>query len=156
MAVAPVEADSLLFAEALSSPDARGDRAWTNGSDTVRSVHVVYRSRDEPADLLGGLGPVAPDSLVIQERLVGPLPSSGRILRQAVVSTPDGPILVWYWYRSGGIEASTALERRFLQLRAFFNRTRQAEAIALVSSCQPRACDIAARALFELGSELQE
>jgi hypothetical protein len=76
------------------------------------------------------------------------LDPAGRLrVRQAVVRTPDGPILTWYWYRVGGQDTFMPVHAKVLEIPAFLGRRRGSELIALSAACEPQDCRNAFEAL---------
>jgi EpsI family protein len=131
------------------TPDAEAEAVWTKDGTRVSTRHLVYDEQSQGRELIGYLSRIAPDSLLISERTVGPLDARGRTVREAWVAHPDGgTTLVWYWYRVGGYETASAPRAKLLELPAFFSRRRQAELLVASTPCGPEECQGAAEALF--------
>lgn len=128
--------------------DREARTVFVRAGDTVQAEELSYRRQRQGAELIGSENRIAPDSLVLRQRTVGPLPPRGQSLQEAWVGTPDGLDLVWYRYRVAGVETASATEARLLQLLGFVTRRVDAQLVALSSPCDGESCEGAARALF--------
>jgi len=133
-------------------PDFEGvDRrvSWTlsNGESRVDARRYYFIDQKQGEELIQWGNRIAPDSMLISERLVGPIGQSGRIVREAIVWTGDELRLVWYWYRVAGIDTPLQSKAKFLELVAFLRRSAVAELITLSAVCDSDSCAAAAAAL---------
>lgn len=79
---------------------------------------------------------------------MGPVDPARRLwVQQAVVLTPEGPVLVWYWYRVGGVDTFSPVHAKILEIPAFLSRRRASELIALSAACEADNCRDAFQAL---------
>jgi exosortase len=125
--------------------------AFTDGERFVYGDRFVYREQRQGAKLIGYPNRIAPASDIFEERVIGPVEPSGRLwVRQAVVLTQEGPVLVWYWYRVGGVDTFSPVHAKVLEVPAFLSRRRAAELMALSAVCEPDNCRDAFQALAEL------
>jgi exosortase len=125
--------------------------AFTDGERFVYGDRFVYREQRQGAKLIGYPNGIAPASDIFEERVIGPVEPSGRLwVRQAVVLTQEGPVLVWYWYRVGGVDTFSPVHAKVLEVPAFLSRRRAAELMALSAVCEPDNCRDAFQALAEL------
>lgn len=122
---------------------------WVSGSDTVRIDHFAYHEERQGAELVGGDNEVASDSVLIEDRLVGPLDGNLRIVRQAIVREGGRARLIWYWYRVAGIETPSAPKAKLLTLLAFLQRREGGEVTFVSTPCAGGACVSAFSRLFE-------
>ncbi len=129
-------------------------RRFARNDYEVQLDHLIFAEQHQGAELIGGGNVIAEQML--SERPVGPLDDNLRTVREAIVRTPAGARLVWYWYRVGGSETSSPAKAKLLELVAFFTRKRAAELIAVSAPCGKQSCSIASRALylFLTGKEL--
>ena len=128
----------------------RQTASLTDGEAQVYLDQFTYRDQVQGAELIQGANRIAPRDLVLQERVNGPVDRTGRFVREAVVQTEQGPILVWYWYRVAGVDTSSPALAKLLELVAFVRRHREAELIALSSPCGEDSCLSAFEALVTL------
>jgi EpsI family protein len=132
----------------------RGVEAWTSGSRTIVGHRILYTTQRQGAELIGYDNRIAPDSALVAERLFGPVGARRRLVNEAIVRDGDGYLLVWYWYRVGGVETESAARAKLLELWAFARRARVSELIALSTTCDGDSCTEASRALADfLGAE---
>jgi exosortase len=115
--------------------------SFTDGSFHVYGDRLVYREQRQGAKLVGYPNRIAPRSQIFEERLVGPVdPARQRWVQQAILLTQDGPVLVWYWYRVGGMDTYSAAHAKLLEIPAFLSRRRASELVALSAACEPDNC----------------
>jgi len=115
--------------------------SFTDGSFHVYGDRLVYREQRQGAKLVGYPNRIAPRSQIFEERLMGPVdPARQRWVQQAILLTPDGPVLVWYWYRVGGVDTYSAAHAKLLEIPAFLRRRRSSELVALSAACEPENC----------------
>lgn len=143
---------------AYAGVDRRADSRWTRAGSPVPvfGERLVYARQRQGAELINGLNRIAPDSLVRQERTVGPLDRNGTTVRETWVQAGEEAWLVWHWYRVAGIATASPARAKLLELVAFLTRRRQAELVTLTAPCGPESCQGAARSLFHFvtGEEL--
>jgi EpsI family protein len=120
---------------------------WTNGSSQVRLDRLVYHGQSQDAELVGFGSRIAPDSALILERLFGQVGPERRLVNEAIVRDGTGHLLVWYWYRVGGVETQSAARAKMLEVWAFLRRATTSELIALSTRCGPTDCADASRTL---------
>lgn len=132
----------------FSGADAEQSRSWLGqGQRRVTFDLLHYANQRQEAELIGYLNAIAPDSALITERLFGPVGPTRRYVNEAVVRDPSGPILVWYWYRVGGIETASPLKAKLLEIPAFFRRIASSELVAVSTACEPESCQAASATL---------
>ena len=121
---------------------------FTDGSAYVHGDRFVFIKQAQGAKLVGFPNQIAPRGDILDERLVGPVDPMGRLwIRQAVVRGADGPVLVWYWYRVGGVDTFSPVHAKLLEIPAFLGRLRASELFALGVACEPDNCRLAFQAL---------
>jgi EpsI family protein len=121
----------------------------SGGDDTVYADRLAYLDQRQGAELIGYGNAIAQDSLLVRDA-VAVVPHAGRTarwIRQAIVRTPETPILVWYWYRIGGVETFSERRAKLLEPVAFLRRRPAAEVVALSAPCSAESCQEAARTL---------
>ena len=126
--------------------------SFTDGTTRIDAHRFLYLEQGQGAKLVGYPNRIAAPADVVDERVVGPVgPEGTRWVRQALIRTPDGPLLTWYWYRVGGTHAFHPLHAKALEVAAFVRRHRASELIALSTPCDPESgCAEALRALSRL------
>ena len=129
--------------------DQHDSLAFTDGERIVYGDRFVYRKQAQGAKLIGFPNRIAPSSAIYEERLMGPVdPDRGLWVQQAVVITPEGPVLVWYWYRVGGVDTFSPVYAKILEVPAFLSRRRASELMALSAACEADNCREAFEALL--------
>lgn len=114
---------------------------FTDGAAHVYADRFLYTEQAQGAKLIGYPNRVADSSDILDERVIGPVdPAGKRWVRQAVVRTPQGPVLTWYWYRVGGVDAFSRVHAKALEVRAFLTRRRASELIAFTTACEADDC----------------
>jgi exosortase len=121
---------------ALALPDAN-----------VEIARLLFADQRQGEELVQWNNRIAPDSLLLAERVVGPVGQGRRYVREAIVLEAAGPRIAWYWYRVGGIDTPFATNAKLLELVAFFRRSGPSELVVLSAACAPGDCRDAARAL---------
>jgi exosortase len=122
--------------------------SFTNGTAYVYGDRYVFREQAQDAKLIGYPNRIAQSRDILHQQVVGPVDPAGKLrVRQAVVRTPDGPILTWYWYRIGGVNTFTSVHAKVLEIPAFLTRRRVSELIAFSAPCEPTDCKAAFEAL---------
>jgi EpsI family protein len=130
-------------------PDASGATGWTNGTAVVYGDWLMYRKERQGRELIGGDNGIAPSSSLLAERSVW-LRDRDLWFRQAAVALPDQRVLlVWYWYRVGGVRAVSPAWAKLLELVAFLRRRPASEVVSLSVVCAESDCRDAAATLQE-------
>jgi EpsI family protein len=124
-------------------------RAWERDGEVVFAEQLVYEDQSQGAELIGWPNRIAADSLVLEDRSVGPIDTRGRTVREAWVRGPDGVDLVWYWYRIGEARTASGSRAKILQFLNFLRRREGAELLTVTTPCDEDGCGAAARRLFE-------
>lgn len=125
---------------AFAGAGRRSSRSWSGNGGRVLVDRLVYEEQAHGAELIGYGSRIAADSLVIVERLMGPVGAPRRLVNEAIVREEDGHLLVWYWYRVGGVETQSAARAKLLELWAFFTRRRTSELVAISTPCGMESC----------------
>jgi EpsI family protein len=121
--------------------------AFTNGEARLFGDRLVYESQAQGAELIYFANRIAEPRAVLAERLLSPMGSGERWVRETVVGTAEGPVLVWHWYRVGGVETAFEPWAKVLEIVAFFRRSPRAELVALSTLCAPQSCESAFEAM---------
>lgn len=120
------------------------------GVDAVQLNHLIYRSRGQGAELISDGNPIASDSVLLEDRYVGPLDGKARLVRQAVIRQPRGLRLVWYWYRVAHVETPSRVRAKLLELPAFVLRTPSSELLTVSTPCSETECAAATQRLYRV------
>jgi EpsI family protein len=133
-------------------PDFQGvdDRAeWmlSGGPEQVRVTRHYFIDQRQGEELVQYNNQIAPDSLTVSERLVGPPGTSRRIVTEAVILTDAQPRVVWYWYRVGGIDTPFSSKAKLLEIIAFVKRSPASELVTVSAECRGEDCTAAADAV---------
>jgi hypothetical protein len=122
---------------------------WTlsDGSDEIGATRQYFMDQKQGAEMIGYPNVLAPDSMVVSDRLMGPVGLSRRFLHEAVIRTADGPRVVWYWYRVAGFDTPFESKAKLLEILAFFRRSAASELITVSAACEPGDCRGAADVL---------
>lgn len=129
---------------------------FVRGGQGIQVDRFIYAHPSQRTELISSLNAIAPAKDMISERLAGPLDEGMRLVRQAVIRTPDGPRLVWYWYRVSGVVTSDPTKAKLLELVTFFRRGPPSELIAVSALCQSDGCASAMSALLHFVTGREE
>jgi len=122
---------------------------WTlsDGVDTVGALRQYYIDPSQGDELIFFANVIAPDSMVVDDRMIGPLGPSRRLVREALIRTEAEPRVVWYWYRVAGFDTAFSSKAKLLEVLAFFGRSAASELITMSAVCAPDDCREAGNAL---------
>ena len=134
------------------TPDFRGidERAeWAVSVEDTRieATRFYFRDQRHGEELIQWGNVIAPDSLVVSERVIGPIGVNRRLVREAILFTNDAPRIAWYWYRVAGFDTPFPSKAKLLEILAFFRRSPAAELVVMSAVCEPDNCGDAAVAL---------
>lgn len=122
---------------------------WTvaGSGSTVHAARLYFQDQRQGEELIQYDNRIAADSLVVVDRIIGPVGPERRFVHEAVVRDPETPRVVWYWYRVAGFDTPFEIKAKLLEILAFFRRTPAAELVVLHAECAPEDCTEAAEAL---------
>jgi len=124
--------------------------AFANGTRHVRVDRFVYATQSQDAELVGGSSRVAPDSLVVSERIVGPLDGNLRTVRETLVADGTGFRLLWWWYRAADSNTPMGTKAQLLEFWGLLTGTSPPEVIVVSAPCSKRDCLPARASLHEV------
>ena len=127
--------------------DERYSASLERGDAHVYVDRLVYRGQSQGRELIHSENRIAGPDEVLRDGITGGVRTNGRWVRQAIVRAPEGPILVWYWFRVGGIDTFSPLRAKALEVVAFFRRSARAELLAVSAPCDADDCLRALEAL---------
>lgn len=133
---------------AFEAPSFSRREVWVSGTDSIRVDQLAYFEEHQGAELISDANRVAPDSVLIEERVIGPLDGNMRTVRQTVVREGRHARMVWYWYRVAGIETSSAGKAKLLAILAFIRREEGGEATFVSAPCREGDCSAAISLLY--------
>lgn len=142
--------DTMMWSPAYRGQSERRVLALTRDGRTVQVDRFLFAQQQQGAELINGNNRIAEE--VLEERIVGPLDDRLRTVQQAVVRTPSGVRIVWYWYSVAGVETASAARAKLLEIPAFVLRSPPAELIAVSTPCDAGSCTDALPALFEVST----
>jgi EpsI family protein len=127
---------------AYEGADETRSRRWERegGGGEARVDRVVYLEQRQGKELVGGENRIAPDSLTVGSRLLGPIGPEQRTVQEAVLELDTGLTLVWSWYVVAGEATPSASEAKLLGLRGFLRRRPVAELVAVSVPCPTGDC----------------
>lgn len=130
----------------LGASDSRVAHVTVNGAD-VQLNRLVWGHQTQGGELIGG-NRIAADSVLLTERMVGPLDASARMVREAAVREGSNVRLVWYWYRVANVDTPSPARAKLLELVSFVARSPASELVAASTLCNANECkDAQARLL---------
>ncbi|HEY0930685.1 MAG TPA: EpsI family protein [Gemmatimonas sp.] len=134
----------------------RVSRQFVDNGMTVQVDQFHYAQQKHGAEATSYENHIAPDSMIVQRRTVGPLDNSLRIVQQTAIREASDVRIVWSWYRIGGIETPSSTKAKLLQILAAIRRRRDADVVLVSARCKGAECDAATSALYSLvtGREL--
>jgi EpsI family protein len=121
---------------------------WMRDGVEVRVDRLIYDVQRQGAELVNSENRIAPDSLLLQAGIVGPLDSAARTVRQAAIRTEEGVRLVWFWYRVAGTDTPSPSRAKLRELLVFGRTAPPSELVAVSTPCGDADCDAATRALY--------
>ncbi|HET9947946.1 MAG TPA: EpsI family protein [Longimicrobiales bacterium] len=127
--------------------DVMASTAWTDGTHRVLVDRFIYLDQAQGAELIGYTSRIAPEGDVLAQLGIGLVGPRRRVVNVAIVRDPAAPLLVWYWYRVGGVETASAAKAKLLEIWAFLTRSIGSELIAVSAPCEPNDCTAAAGVL---------
>jgi len=113
---------------------------YANGARHVRADRFVYATQSQDAELVGGSSRVAPDSLVVSERVIGPLDDNLRTVRETIVADGAGFRLLWWWYRAADSNTPMGTKAQLLEFWGLLTGASPSEVIVVSAPCSKRDC----------------
>ncbi len=144
------EVDEASWTPPLSGIDERATWRADVGPVPVELTRFYFLDQVQGEELVQGANAIAPDSLLVDDRPIGPLDGRGRIVRQAVFVHEGAPRVAWYWYRVGGVATSSAPKAKLLEVLSFLRRSPASELVTASVPCDQDRCDEAVEALAEV------
>ena len=133
----------VVYLEDLSEPPPPAERicrALTDGFDQVHAMRQYFMDQRQGDELIGYPNTIAADSMLMSDRVIGPVGTDRRFLHEAVIRTTAEPRVVWYWYRVAGFDTPFESKAKLLEILAFFKRSAAAELVTLSAVCSPDDC----------------
>jgi hypothetical protein len=127
--------------------DARAEWSVALPDATVDAGRYFFVDQTQGDELIQWNNAMAPDSLAVTERLIGPVGEQRRYVREAIFFHDGAPRVAWYWYRVAGVDTPFPSRAKLLELVAFALRSPASELVTLSAPCAPDDCADAARAL---------
>jgi exosortase len=122
------------------------------GVGNVEAARYYFRDQRQGEELIGYPNAIAPDMLIVADRIIGPIGADRRLVNEVVFVEDGNPRIAWYWYRVAGFETPFASKAKLLEILAFFRRSPSAELIVMSMKCMPESCGDAAMALRAVAS----
>ena len=127
--------------------DERASWSQRQNETEVKLVRHYFIDQRQGEELVQWGNRIAPDSLLVSERLIAPIGNASRMVQEAIVLTPDRPSVVWYWYRVAGFDTPFTVKAKLLEIVSFFRRSAASELVTLHAACDVDNCAVAAEAL---------
>jgi len=152
--LAPAQRRALWSPAFLGASDQRTS-VFARGDQQVQIDRFIYPHQSQGTELISSVNAIAPVGELLADRYIGPLDDRMRLVRQAVVRTPGGFRLVWYWYRVAGVSTPNPTKAKLLEFVSFVRRGPPSEMIAVSTTCLEAGCPAALSALryFVTGGE---
>jgi EpsI family protein len=128
--------------------DARVQWTVSGPGTSVEAGRYFFADQRQGEELIQWDNAMAPDSLSVSERLIGPVGERRRYVREAIFFADGAPRIAWYWYRVAGLDTPFPSRAKLLEVPAFVLRRPAAELVTLSAPCGPEDCADAARALW--------
>jgi EpsI family protein len=159
----PLKVPGIAWSAVQAIPPAANTRYWQAGfrniserrseliSSDGRILQVdrfIYGQQRQGAEMISSENRVTDDSLLVGEGSIGPLDAQARIVREAYVRDGTQLRVVWYWYRSAGVETASPMRAKLLELWAFFSRRDASEIVAVSTTCSEPTCVSSRNAMF--------
>ena len=127
--------------------DDRAEWAIQLPDATVDAGRYFFVDQVQGEEMIQWGNAMAPDSLSVSERLIGPVGEGRRYVREAIFFDAGSPRIAWYWYRVAGVDTPFPSRAKVLEIAAFALRRPASELITLSARCAPEDCADAAQAL---------
>jgi exosortase len=127
--------------------DERVDWTIALAGATVDAGRYYFVDQRQGEEMIMWENAMAADSASVSDRLVGPVGSRRRYVREAIFWDGAQPRIAWYWYRVAGIDTPFSSRAKLLEIFAFALRSPASELITLSAKCAADNCVDAARAL---------
>jgi len=125
---------------AFQGVDREATWTLTDGFDQVHAMRQYFMDQRQGDELIGYPNTIAADSMLMSDRVIGPVGTDRRFLHEAVIRTTAEPRVVWYWYRVAGFDTPFESKAKLLEILAFFKRSAAAELVTLSAVCSPDDC----------------
>ncbi len=146
--IVPAElAPPFVWEPAFQGATERSRTTWVRGDDIVLVDRIVYHDQAQGSEMIGYTSRIAPDTLLIARRLLGPVGAARQLVNEAIIVEGDTHLLSWYWYRVGGAQTESPARAKLLELWAFATRRPVSEVIALTTPCRVETCRRASQVL---------
>ncbi len=140
-------ADSTSWQPAFTGQSERRVVRVSRADTLVQVDRLIYADQSQGHELISSGNTIG--ETLAGEKLVGPLDSDLRMVRQAIVRTSNRPRLAWYWYRVAGVETPSSAKAKLLELVSFFSRGAPSELVVVSTTCEATSCEKATGVLYE-------
>lgn len=113
----------------------------SSGNRRVFVDELVFLDQSQNAEMISHANRIAPDSSLVRDGVVRVPDDDDRWIRQAIVRTPEAPILVWYWFRVGGADTVLPAQAKLLEVWAFMRRRPVSAVISISTACEIDGCE---------------
>lgn len=120
-------------------PDRREVVTWTDGSAELYGLTLWYRSQRQGAEVVNAENRLTSEGRIAADDLLW-LSDPDVWVRQAFVQTEAGVVVVWYWYRIGGVKAVSPAKAKALELWGFLRRRPSATLVTVSAACESENC----------------
>lgn len=145
---APPSANVRLWQAGFRNASERRSELISSDGRILQVDRFIYGQQRQGAEMISSENQVANDSLLVGEGSIGPLDAQARIVREAYVRDGTQVRVVWYWYRSAGVETASPMRAKLLELWAFFSRRDASEIVAVSTTCSEPTCVSSRNTMF--------
>lgn len=147
-AVWEVRAANDLWEPEYDGIDARAAWSFEVGAARVGGARYAFEDQRAGEEMIqDGNRLVRAEGGIVSQRVTPTGQGTARLVNEAIVRTDDGPLLVWYWYRVGGVETPFSLRAKLFEIAAQLRRSPPSELVVLHTPCGPSDCRDAALTL---------
>jgi exosortase A len=120
-------------------PDRREAVTWTDGSAELYGLTLWYGSQRQGQEVVNAENRLTSEGRIAADDLLW-LSDPDVWVRQAFVQTETGVVVVWYWYRIGGVKAVSPAKAKALELWGFLRRRPSATLVTVSAACESENC----------------
>ena len=106
----------------------------------VQVDRFVFSAQEQGRELVNEMNRFVPDSLLLDDRVIGPIDSSLRIVHQLGVQDGGRHRVVWYWYHVGGRNTASPVRAKLFEMLTFLTRASPSELVMASAACETPQC----------------
>lgn len=113
----------------------------------VQVDRFVFTRQSQGREMVNEMNRLVPDSLVLDQRVIGPLDASLRQVHQLAVRDAQHARIAWFWYQVAGRNTVSGARAKLLETVAFVTRSAPSELVVVSAPCANPGCRDAVEAV---------